>query len=150
MLTVLWQGCSFHAVPSFSSLVQNHQKCHWPLPMIGRYRYVRQCTLKLLIRISVVGIDGGGSVRVPSSLCGIVGLRPTVGRTSREHCPDNAFSIMAFGVLADCVADAMLVHAAISNAGMFITFTLQYRMQVCSSGDSYPFRRAHTQPMAQG
>eukprot|EP00884_Botryococcus_braunii_P016489 jgi/Botrbrau1/3523/Bobra.341_2s0050.1 len=65
-----------------------------------------------------LGIDGGGSVRVPSSLCGLIGLRPTVGRTSREHCPDNAFSIMAFGVLAASVSDALLVHAAISNAGM--------------------------------
>lgn len=63
------------------------------------------------------GIDGGGSVRVPSALCGLVGLRPTVGRTSREHCPDNAFSIMAFGVLAASVSDALLVHSVISNAG---------------------------------
>lgn len=56
-------------------------------------------------------------MRVPSALCGVVGLRPTVGRTSTAHCPDNAFSIMAFGAHTGCIADAVLLHAAIANAG---------------------------------
>jgi hypothetical protein len=63
------------------------------------------------------GIDGGGSVRVPSALCGVVGLRPTVGRTSTANCPENAFSIMSFGAHTASMADAALVHAVISNAG---------------------------------
>jgi hypothetical protein len=63
------------------------------------------------------GIDGGGSVRVPAALCGVAALRPTVGRTSHAHCPPNAFSIMAVGPLTGCLADALLVHAAIGNAG---------------------------------
>lgn len=67
------------------------------------------------------GIDGGGSVRVPAALCGVTALRPTVGRTSTAHCPPNAFSIMAFGVISGCLADALLVYAAIANAGM-LTF----------------------------
>ncbi|KAK9841850.1 hypothetical protein WJX81_007196 [Elliptochloris bilobata] len=64
-----------------------------------------------------IGIDGGGSVRVPAALCGVAALRPTVGRTSTAHCPPNAFSIMAFGTIAGCLADALLVYAAIGNAG---------------------------------
>lgn len=63
------------------------------------------------------GIDGGGSVRVPSALCGVFGLRPTVGRTSTAHCPENAFSIMSFGTHTGSIADAALVYAVISNAG---------------------------------
>lgn len=64
------------------------------------------------------GIDGGGSVRVPSALCGVVGLRPTVGRTSTQNCPENAFSIMSFGTHTTCVADAMLIYSVIANAGV--------------------------------
>ncbi len=56
-------------------------------------------------------------MRVPAALCGVAALRPTVGRTSHAHCPPNAFSIMAVGPLAGCLADALLVHAAIGNAG---------------------------------
>ena len=68
------------------------------------------------------GIDGGGSVRVPSALCGVVGLRPTVGRTSTVNCPENAFSIMSFGTHTTCVADAMLVYGVIANAGANAVF----------------------------
>ena len=56
-------------------------------------------------------------MRVPSALCGVVGLRPTVGRTSTANCPENAFSIMSFGTHTACVADAMLVYSVIANAG---------------------------------
>lgn len=73
------------------------------------------------------GIDGGGSVRVPSALCGIVGLRPTVGRTSTRNCPENAFSIMSFGAHTACVADSMLVYSVIANAGGRPTSSMHYQ-----------------------
>ena len=56
-------------------------------------------------------------MRVPAALCGVVGMKPTAGRTSRRGCVENAFSIMSFGPLAPSVADALLVHAAVANVG---------------------------------
>ena len=56
-------------------------------------------------------------MRVPAALCGVVGFKPTVGRTSHIGCPETAFSIMSTGVIASCVGDAMVVNTVISNAG---------------------------------
>ena len=69
------------------------------------------------ISLTYAGIDGGGSVRVPAALCGVVGFKPTVGKTSQKNCPDNAFSIMSIGTIASSVGDALIVNSVICNAG---------------------------------
>lgn len=61
-----------------------------------------QCTL-------VMGSDTGGSVRIPSALCGLVGLKPTYGRLSRHGLTPLAWSQDHPGPMARTVEDCALV-----------------------------------------
>ena len=57
-----------------------------------------------------LGTDTGGSVRIPAALCGIVGLKTTVGRISRAGVYPLSFSLDSVGVLARCVEDAAVAY----------------------------------------
>lgn len=64
---------------------------------------------------AALGTDTGGSVRIPASLCGIVGLKPTYGRVSRHGVFPLAWSLDHVGPLTRTVADAGLVLAALAG-----------------------------------
>lgn len=54
------------------------------------------------------GSDMGGSVRIPSAWCGVVGLKPGLGRIPMDVLPGLFDSISHHGPLARCVDDARL------------------------------------------
>ncbi len=52
------------------------------------------------------GSDGGGSVRIPASCCGLVGVKPSRGRVSLGPLAGDVSGLPANGVLARTVRDA--------------------------------------------
>ncbi|XP_028233341.1 fatty acid amide hydrolase-like isoform X3 [Glycine soja] len=62
-----------------------------------------------------LGVDGGGSVRVPASLCGVVGLKPTFGRVPHSGVLPLNWTVGMVGILAGTVEDALITYAAISG-----------------------------------
>jgi len=62
-----------------------------------------------------LGTDTGGSVRIPASLCGIVGLKPTYGRVSRAGVIPLAWSLDHVGPMTRTVADAALLLQALAG-----------------------------------
>jgi Asp-tRNA(Asn)/Glu-tRNA(Gln) amidotransferase A subunit family amidase len=58
------------------------------------------------------GTDMGGSVRIPAAECGIVGLKPSLGRIPMDILPSLFDNISHFGPLTRCVDDAALFLAA--------------------------------------
>lgn len=62
-----------------------------------------------------LGSDTGGSIRIPSAVCGVVGIKPTYGRVSRYGAIPLAWSIDHVGPLAKSVEDAALLLAALAG-----------------------------------
>jgi aspartyl-tRNA(Asn)/glutamyl-tRNA(Gln) amidotransferase subunit A len=62
-----------------------------------------------------LGSDTGGSVRIPSCLCGIVGLKPTYGRLSRRGLSTLSWSLDHPGPMTRSVEDCALVMNAIAG-----------------------------------
>jgi aspartyl-tRNA(Asn)/glutamyl-tRNA(Gln) amidotransferase subunit A len=64
---------------------------------------------------AAMGTDTGGSIRIPASFCGTVGLKPTYGRVSRYGVMPLGYSLDHVGPLARSVRDAAVVLNAIAG-----------------------------------
>ena len=62
-----------------------------------------------------LGSDTGGSIRIPASLCGIVGLKPSQGRISLEGVVPLAPSLDSVGPMARSVADIASAYAVLAG-----------------------------------
>ncbi len=65
--------------------------------------------------IAAIGTDTGGSVRLPASLCGVSGLRPTFGAVSTHGVQPVSVSLDTVGTLARSVADVRALLVAVAS-----------------------------------
>lgn len=62
-----------------------------------------------------IGSDTGGSIRLPASFNGLVGLKPTWGRVSRHGAMPRAWSLDTIGPLTRTVADCALMTSVVAG-----------------------------------
>lgn len=65
--------------------------------------------------VASLGTDTAGSIRIPSSACGIVGLKPTHGRVSKYGCYPLAWTLDHIGPMTKTVKDAAAMLEIISG-----------------------------------
>ncbi len=65
--------------------------------------------------LGALGTDTGGSVRAPSALCGITGLKPTYGRVSRRGVVPLSWALDHVGPMARSAADVALILGVIAG-----------------------------------
>jgi aspartyl-tRNA(Asn)/glutamyl-tRNA(Gln) amidotransferase subunit A len=65
--------------------------------------------------LGTLGSDTGGSIRIPSSLCGITGLKPTYGRVSLKGVVPLSWSLDHAGPMARTALDCALILQAIAG-----------------------------------
>src|SRR5579864_4485069 len=71
--------------------------------------------LAMGIGYAATGTDTGGSIRIPSALCGVVGLKPTFGLVSAEGVVPLARTLDHAGPMARTVTDVCIMLDAISG-----------------------------------
>ncbi|MBM4381991.1 MAG: hypothetical protein FJ091_01355 [Deltaproteobacteria bacterium] len=64
---------------------------------------------------ATTGTDTGGSIRMPASVCGVVGMKPTYGRVSKQGVLPLSYAFDHAGPLTRTVEDAALVLSAIAG-----------------------------------
>lgn len=64
---------------------------------------------------AALGSDTGGSIRIPASICGTVGLKPSYGRIGRSGIVPHSWSLDSAGPLTKSVGDAAILLTALTG-----------------------------------
>ncbi|MCA9347967.1 Asp-tRNA(Asn)/Glu-tRNA(Gln) amidotransferase subunit GatA [Candidatus Saccharibacteria bacterium] len=83
-----------------------------------------------------LGTDTGGSIRLPASFCGAVGLKPTYGLTSRSGVVAMASSLDCMGPITTNVDDAALILDVIAGKDELDSTTIMRDKQSYTQLDS--------------
>ncbi len=88
-----------------------------------------------------LGSDTGGSIRIPSSLCGVVGLKPTYGRVSVRGVIPLAWSLDHAGPMARCVDDVAILYDIIKTHDKDDPYSAQLKeTQIIGQEDARRFK----------
>ncbi|WP_239984847.1 amidase [Sporolactobacillus pectinivorans] len=97
------------------------------------------------------GSDGGGSIRIPSSLCGVFGFKPSFGRIPADNHPEDLFAntvpFISYGPIARTVSDAALMFDAVQGPSLLDPYSLdRMNPSICETlGEKIkPFRIGYT------
>ncbi len=83
---------------------------------------------------AATGSDGGGSIRIPSACCGLVGMKPTRGRVPGA----GWIELSTFGALARSVADSALMLSVMSASPALAEVTEAPRLRIAVSSKVPP------------
>ncbi|KAF2662480.1 amidase signature enzyme [Lophiostoma macrostomum CBS 122681] len=73
-----------------------------------------------------IGSDGGGSIRVPSSFCGLYGLKPSHGRVSIAPVSQSDSTTVVQGPLAANMGDLLLSYHVLAQPDPFHHISRQF------------------------
>ncbi|WP_433654720.1 amidase family protein [Nocardia sp. CA-128927] len=90
---------------------------------------------------AAIGTDGGGSVRLPASYCGLVGLKPQRGRVSTAPTVDLWRMLGTIGPLTRSVRDCALLCDVIAGQSPTDKWTTPALASPLSAAIDAPFRR---------
>lgn len=65
--------------------------------------------------VASIGTDTSGSITIPSSMCGVVGLKPSYGKVSKYGCFPEAWSLDHVGPMGKSVHDVALLLEKLSG-----------------------------------
>ncbi|MEM9684393.1 MAG: amidase, partial [Pseudomonadota bacterium] len=65
--------------------------------------------------LAAIGTDTGGSVRIPSALCGLTGFKPTARRVPTDRCYPLSWTLDSVGPLGQSAADCALLDRILAG-----------------------------------
>ncbi len=84
--------------------------------------------------LAALGTDTGGSIRIPASLCGVVGLKPTYGRVSVRGVIPLSWNLDHVGPLTSTVEDAAVMLGVLAGFDAADPFCVDRKVEDYASG----------------
>jgi aspartyl-tRNA(Asn)/glutamyl-tRNA(Gln) amidotransferase subunit A len=102
---------------------------HDPSKITGGSSSGSGAAVAAFLSYGALGTDTGGSVRIPSSMCGIVGMKPTFGRVSKFGVFPLSYTLDHVGPMTRTVKDNAILLNAISGFDKNDPYSIQTNVE---------------------